>query len=596
MYGQQINPNQIKGIPQYAQTVGPTLSQICSSFSGNQGQVIVAVPVTSGAATLPANCAITVTKGGVITVSSGTLTINGPFAGPSVGQIFAGAGTIAGLSVGRPEWYGSTATICTAINALGSNGGDIYLNVANYRSGCDVMIPNDPTSIAFMTKANVHVHGAARGVYNGGFTHISGGTIIQGGFYIRASGFHIENLSVDAGSEVMAAFYPGYTTEDSLLITGAIPLDPTHYPNLTGIVINNVNCLGQSATSADHCMLVEDVDGAYVTNVQTAYHTHGFVLKGIGSHIDGVYARGSSSECIVFKSDSYAPTSSDSLTNSTCASLVAAGDGAGVQIYAASAPGGSILLSNIVVDNTTYGLKLIADSTLGTVDVQGFIYNGQSLATPPCVVAAGVGLIGPVMIDNFQCNNSGGLALSRGIVPLTLSNGYLGATTGDAISLGADAQLSNINVNVASGHGITQAGGFIARVSNFIGTTTLSAFSGTVIYTDSFVYQTPSFVNGWTAFGGGNSTTQYKFDRGRIYLKGLYRPGTAPTVFNLPAGNRPLEIERLTGLGFNGTAWGICEVLIATNGDVSVTNYATCSTGSGSYVSMDGISFPVVQN
>jgi hypothetical protein len=253
-----------------------------------------------------------------------------------------------------------------------------------------------------------------------------------------------------------------------------------------------------------------------------------------------------------------------------------------------------IFLSNIAVSDTTYGLQLNATQSMADIFIQGYSFDGKTLPSALCAQAIGVGGIGAVTIDNFHCTTSGGIDFSKGIAALTMSNLYLGSTTGDAISLGADAQISNVNVNVASGHGLTIIPSFVARVSNFTGTPTLSIFNGNVVYSDSFINQAPSLTNGWSASGGGNSAAQYKFDRGRVYLKGLYTPGTATTMFTLPTGYRPLETERLIGLGFNGTVYAACEVLVGSTGVVTVTNYATCSTGAGSYVSLDGLSFPVL--
>ena len=412
---------------------------------------------------IPANVNLTFSGGQLQPGTGATVTILGKIT-DTTSQIFGGAGSITGLTLVRPEWFGAAATVCTSINALATNGGDVYLQNATYRGGCEKNNPADYNSMGWMVTPNVHLHGAARPTYNSGYTQMVGGTIIQGGFYVRANGFHVDHVGFDAGSVVQALYYPTYTSLESLQVTGALPYDATHYPYLTGIVVDDVNCLGKSSTSPDHCIIVEDVDGAYVHNVQTAYHTHGLVLKGIGSVLDDVYARGNASNGIIIKSDTYAPGQADSLSHAVVASLVSDGDGGGVRIQAASSSLFGVNLSDIQVSDTTFGLTLEAESSLSAVEISNFQYNGFSVVGP-CVTTSGSSTIANIPISNLFCTASSGVSTPTAINGLQVANGYVGATTGDAFALTQDTAMTNVYINVASGHAINMLSG-TASVSN----------------------------------------------------------------------------------------------------------------------------------
>jgi len=84
-------------------------------------------------------------------------------------------------------------------------------------------------------------------------------------------------------------------------------------------------------------MLVENVNNAYVHNVQTVMNLHGLVLKGTNSKIDGVYARGHGIDSVIVESDAYAPTSHNALLHIRIESLFSAGDTKGIVIIGVGA-------------------------------------------------------------------------------------------------------------------------------------------------------------------------------------------------------------------------------------------------------------------
>lgn len=96
-----------------------------------------------------------------------------------------------------------------------------------------------------------------------------------------------------------------------------------------------------------------------------------------------------------------------------------------------------------------------------------------------------------------------------------------------------------------------------------------------------------TFLNSWANFNGASySNGRYMKDRlGWICLTGIIQGGTTGSVaFNLPAGFRPTKIQ-----SFGGSDYDNVSIVIGSNGDV-VINYS----GSGNYVSLDGIRFPII--
>jgi hypothetical protein len=464
-----------------------TLTDACTA-AGVLGTIIVSKSITVAASVAtPSTCSVEVKAGGSFAIATGqVLTINGPFSAP-VAQVFSGLGTVAGLTFAYPEWWGNVATcttgacpsISSAVNALSAIGGTVKLQSAHYRSGFDKLSAADYSSVAFMTKLNVHIVGSANPDYNGSYTQLVNGSIIEGGFYVRASGFIISDAGVDTGSVVQAAFYPTYTALESMDITGALPGDPTLYPKLTNIEVKNFKCLGKGFSTPDHCLIIEDADGARVDNVQTVYHVHGFVYKGVGLLATSVYSRGSSGEDIIIKSDTYSISSTNSLVNAKAAALLSAGDSGGITVQAGTAAITKTNLTNNTADGTSYGLSIEGALQNDTVQVDSFAYNTNVVGgTGKCIRTVGAGPFFDLSVTGFACSNSGGISTSN-ITTQVFANGILDTTTGDAFNFSNNASLSNVAIVGATGAGVNAVSG-TATIANVTGSTTGAFVSGAV--------------------------------------------------------------------------------------------------------------------
>jgi hypothetical protein len=89
-------------------------------------------------------------------------------------------------------------------------------------------------------------------------------------------------------------------------------------------------------------------------------------------------------------------------------------------------------------------------------------------------------------------------------------------------------------------------------------------------------WNTPTFENGWTNYGGGwEPAGYYKDTFGMVHLKGLVKSGTLSTaVFTLPVGSRPNHGRHIATLSANGHT--ACILYIYSNG--SVVPAANCSS------------------
>jgi hypothetical protein len=148
----------------------------------------------------------------------------------------------------------------------------------------------------------------------------------------------------NAANDAIAIFNNGQ-------VIGALPLD--------GVLVDNVAALGSSLTAQFHGILVENVTNSLIHNVVAIYNTHGIVLKGTHSHIDGFYSAGHSTDSVNVKSDNYAPSAWDTVTNGTMSFLLTEGDSQGLLINSAN--------------DTNPGTHSITDISVSHVQATGLV-------------------------------------------------------------------------------------------------------------------------------------------------------------------------------------------------------------------------------
>jgi hypothetical protein len=114
-------------------------------------------------------------------------------------------------------------------------------------------------------------------------TKLVGGTIIQGPFpsggeAAAVSGMQLYDLGVDTGSAVCTALYSG-VAQSAIDITNVNSSHPIGVPRLRDIRVRNVVALTNSAISAVHAALIENVERADVRDLETWYSLYGLVIK-----------------------------------------------------------------------------------------------------------------------------------------------------------------------------------------------------------------------------------------------------------------------------------------------------------------------------
>lgn len=571
---------------------------------------------------IPANV-VTNFAGGQLQPSSGmTLTISGPIGAPRM-QIFGGAGAVAGLSIARPEWFGSTGTVSLAASSLAA-GGQVLLDNAIYQSG---------STASPITASNISIVGVGQAIYNGTNTaFVTGtGTIIQHNLWLNASNLTIRNISIDVGSAVGAC-------NNGLSVTPGSYASP-----LTDITIDHVSTLLCNATSAYHSVLVENVQRAAVSNIQTRFGVYGLVLKCQNCSVDHIVSSGHSSNCGIVKSDAnYGISKGIDLHDLKCVNI-AVGDTGPWVFDGYGAAVSMINVNGLQATGTAGGLEIDARTdgtntgTSADIGVNNLVCSGNSA---PClyVLSADVSdYVDRVNASNIVANTTtDAILLSNDSGHVNLSNINVTGTAagGHGIDNAADKTLvsgmhcsgtiagycifANMNHMFVSGLNGTGALGQVGTnvgvvaylqqsnkgtqstesvTANSLSSADTSSAVGDLVeissngnFADSGITASYpagvafSFSNGWNNYGGSQQPATYRTDRSVVRLTGLIVPGTTTTVATLPSAYWPRYTLHFIA-DCNATA--MAEVVISTAG--VITAPTTCS----SYVSLDGISYPL---
>jgi len=388
-----------------------------------------------------------------------------------------------------PIVYAQTGqTVKEAVDSLPPTGGAVSLGIGTWSSGYN--------STDLITKPSITIQGSGMPGYNSTFTAMTGGTILQG--HLPASTgadyFTVKDLGVDVGSAYINASNGGVATDafaiyNSGQVLGAPPVESPR--------IENVSCLGYSPTAAVHCMLVENVNHAYVHNVVTVMNCHGLVLKGTKSTVDGVYARGHGIDSIIVKSDNYAPTSQDSLSNITIEPLIAAGDTKGIIIQGVGAPVSNISVSNATIRSPlAWGIYVQGANPTTPATTLNFWnitveYPGGSPVAEYCMQF--VQYVSAVNIRNLSCSNMWAgfapyLPIPGAFSDFTVTNSQFANIATNGIEAYGQWKVFNTSFGEITGNGIVSDSG-VTTVSE----DTFTNIGGSDMYSNggSFVVSTP---------------------------------------------------------------------------------------------------------
>jgi len=288
-----------------------------------------------------------------------------------------------------------------------------------------------------ITKPNVGIYGSGMPAYNSNYTALVGGTILLGTLPVTtgADRFELHDLGIDVGSAYVNAFLGGVARDGLEIanagqVVGAAPIQ--------SLVIENVACLGFSLFDQNHCMLLENVNQASIHNVQAVYNCHGFVLKGTNSTVDGVLSRGHGVDSVLVKSDFYAPSASDKLSNITISSLLSPGDTEGMTIEAITANLYDIEVNQLVVSSPlVWGVAIQGADPYVVLAVRisnsHISYPGSSPSGTVCVQM--INAVSALTIQNLNCQN-----MWAGVYPIAPT---AGAMTNNTIAASSFADIAN---------------------------------------------------------------------------------------------------------------------------------------------------------
>lgn len=361
----------------------------------------------------------------------------------------------------------SGETLKQLIDSLPPTGGVVEMGLGTWVSGYQ------PGTV--ISKPNVTIQGAAMPQFNADYTAMVGGTILLGpiGVSTGADYFTVRDLGVDAGQVYINARNGGVPTDaldifNNGQVIGAPPVESP--------LIENVSCLGYSPNAQNHCMLVENVNNAYVHNVHIVLNCHGLVLKGTNSKVDGVYSRGHGMDSVIVKSDAYAPASNDTLSNITIGPLVSPGDTKGIVIIGVGAPVSNINVSNVKIQSPlSWGINaqgasagaLARGLTFSDISID---YKGGSLSDEYCMQF--VEYVSAVKINNLNCSDmwvgiGPYLPVEGGFYNYVLTKSQFANIASDAVqTYGGDWRIYGNNFESVGGSGIVNFGGLDLVDSN----------------------------------------------------------------------------------------------------------------------------------
>ena len=496
------------------------------------------------------------------------------------------------------------ATLRDAINALPDTGGVINVPYGRYPAG----VWKYDTD--YMGKVNVTLRGQQMPAFSPTADRLVGGSIIEGRFNVFAHGFTVENLGFDCGKYVVDAYFGGADTHAANHPNGATwdafafaqPNQAAPLPARRNLTVRNVIALNRDSASVGHGVLLEGFDGAVIENVTGMYGIHPMVVKGKnvrGTHIAGWAASGNQ---VIFKSDSYAHGGNIKFDS----------------VEGGFAPPGVTPWSAPAV--ASYGLLLNpATDHMDTIKI-GSLRMGGALQLLAANSAQAKNLdnvmIGNIELEGSGTGNSSGINLAQSVnysrVRLgrtTISNTKDGVAYYQAYQfLAPDAiEIESVTLETLALRGIQALGYGRVKIGRLraVSVNTLYAIADTarvLVGKEESLSITTKFENGPTLAAGwaqhpGASKFDIRLDNYGVRVTGLVKPtaGTATgDVINLPPYLRTVDATRRLAYGANGT--GVTTpVLVNIDGAYTklAINNGTNFVGAETYLSLDGISYPI---
>jgi hypothetical protein len=295
------------------------------------------------------------------------------------------------------------------IAGLPSSGGVVDLQLGTYQAGNFRSCVSTP---------NVTLAGAGMPDFSTDYSHLVGGTVIQGTLSFCANNLTIRSLGVDVGSAWVAA---GHAVSEGIMENGPnSATSSTTDPILRNVHIESVSVLESANDAPVHGLLIEHAINVAARDIHTVFGGHGFALKSSSALVDGLYASANAVDCLVIKADAYTQIVENiQASNISCKSLHPGDTGAGVVVEATGMTGevSRVQVSNLATTGAFVGAEVYNVSLVGAAALSGIEFSNVSVeetplprGIPTCLMAAGTAEIESVQISNVSCKNDSGEA------------------------------------------------------------------------------------------------------------------------------------------------------------------------------------------
>ena len=265
------------------------------------------------------------------------------------------------------------ATIDAALTALASGPAVIRLGLGTFAH------PHDDSAAGSKLFSNLAIVGTARPDFNSGNTGLTNGSIVVGPLVFDTnlrSNIHLADFGVDSGSAVCTANYSGVAQAGlNFFNIGQVVASAT-----TGIVLQNLIAITQSASAAVHSIAVENVMNPSINGLTARFGQHGITLKTVGGTISNLSSAGNSGEGVIFKKDTYALAGGTAISGVHVEPVTAA-DTATCFSVQSNASGDALIglgVAGLTCTGTTNGVQFVglSNANVTYVQVSGFSYSG----------------------------------------------------------------------------------------------------------------------------------------------------------------------------------------------------------------------------
>jgi hypothetical protein len=359
----------------------------------------------------------------------------------------------------------------------------------------------------------------------------------------------------------------------------------------------NVIALCKQPATIGHAFLAENVNGGFTDNIIGIYSYHGVVIKSQNVRCGSVAGYMASVDCVIIKSDTYAPGGDIQIASVLCARYLpncSPHYPPGIPNYGLYFnPGtadftGPVQIAQITVkgcDNAVAGLGASAvDIQIGSITADGFTGTMSKAVT-----FGFTGQFHRINIGNLICNN---------VVDAVY---YKHANT---LAQNPQMHIGCMQVTNATGIAVTAAGyakviidslelDSVAMAYNFADTTAKIRVGVAVMNAVTFMFQSgvPLSAN-WVDFGGGNPAFLVDLHNYKVRARGLVKAnaGATGTISSLLPALRPSQTARFIAYKNTGTR---TFALIGIDPALGIVLDDGTAPATGNYVSLENIMWDI---